>query len=100
MVSASLVERNLLADASSVVEKNKNCKRKDEQMKAVANGLRLLGYDASISKSRWEKTPSFPAGTFLLRLPPARSVSPTFPSSDGTGVLTDDLTQASTSTST
>ncbi|RRT79138.1 hypothetical protein B296_00022949 [Ensete ventricosum] len=57
-----LVERNLLADASSVVEKNKNCKRKDEQMKAVANGLRLLGYDASISKSRWEKTPSFPAG--------------------------------------
>ncbi|URE26490.1 plant-specific domain TIGR01615 family protein [Musa troglodytarum] len=62
VVCPSLVERNILADASSVVEKNKNCKRKDEQMKAVANGLRLLGYDASICKSRWEKTPSFPAG--------------------------------------
>ncbi|CAL9048045.1 uncharacterized protein LOC135632837 [Musa acuminata AAA Group] len=62
VVCATLAERNLLADASSVVEKCKNCNRKDEHMKAIADGLRSLGYDAAICKSRWEKTPSFPAG--------------------------------------
>lgn len=68
VVCTTVSERNLLADASTVVERNKNFKRKNEHMKAVTDGLRSLGYDASLCKSRWEKTASIPAGTFLLRL--------------------------------
>ncbi|KAG1368698.1 hypothetical protein COCNU_14G011660 [Cocos nucifera] len=58
---ASVVERNLLADASRIPEKNKN---KDDCRRIVTDGLQSLGYDASICKSRWEKTPSFPAGEY------------------------------------
>nr|DAD19702.1 TPA_asm: hypothetical protein HUJ06_021165 [Nelumbo nucifera] len=63
---ASVAERNLLADTAKVIEKNKGCKRKDDCRKVVTDGLVALGYDASICKSRWEKSPSFPAGTFLF----------------------------------
>ncbi|URE24423.1 plant-specific domain TIGR01615 family protein [Musa troglodytarum] len=62
VVCTTVAERNLLADASSVVERSKNFKRKNEHMKAVTDGLRSLGYDASQCKSRWEKTASIPAG--------------------------------------
>ncbi|KAF9682947.1 hypothetical protein SADUNF_Sadunf05G0161200 [Salix dunnii] len=63
----SVCERNLLADAARVVDKNKMCKRKDDVWrKIVADGLLGLGYDASICKSRWEKSPSYPAGERLL----------------------------------
>ncbi|XP_010923500.1 uncharacterized protein [Elaeis guineensis] len=58
---ASVAERNLLADASRILEKNKN---KDDCRRIVTDGLQSLGYDASICKSRWEKTPSFPAGEY------------------------------------
>ncbi|KAG5554593.1 hypothetical protein RHGRI_012230 [Rhododendron griersonianum] len=61
---ASVAERNLLADTSKIVEKNKACKRKDDLRKIVTDGLLLLGHDASICKSRWEKSPSFPAGEY------------------------------------
>jgi len=58
--SASVAERNLLADASRLADK---CgKGKAECRRAVADGLRALGYDASVCKSRWEKAPSYPAG--------------------------------------
>uniref|UniRef100_A0A5B6ZUU6 Uncharacterized protein n=1 Tax=Davidia involucrata TaxID=16924 RepID=A0A5B6ZUU6_DAVIN len=60
----SVGERNLLADTSKIVEKNKICKLKDDLRKFVADGLFVLGYDASICKSRWEKSPSYPAGEY------------------------------------
>lgn len=61
---ASVAQRNLLADTSKIVEKNKFCKRKDELRKIVAQGLIIIGYDASICKSRWEKSSSYPAGEY------------------------------------
>jgi hypothetical protein len=62
---ASLVERHLLVETSRIVDKNKTCKRKDDLIKIVTDGLLLFGHDASICKSRWEKSPSFPAGNPL-----------------------------------
>ncbi|KAG6420103.1 hypothetical protein SASPL_116620 [Salvia splendens] len=60
---ASVEERNLLAETSRIVEKNsKTCKRKDELRKVVSDGLVALGYNASVCKSKWEKTSSVPAG--------------------------------------
>ncbi|XP_059632435.1 uncharacterized protein LOC132275071 [Cornus florida] len=61
---ASVDERNLLADTSKIIEKNKICKRKDDLRKIVTDGLLILGYDASICKSRWEKSSSYPAGEY------------------------------------
>ncbi|OMP08812.1 hypothetical protein COLO4_06094 [Corchorus olitorius] len=62
---ASVSERNLLADTARIVEKNKISKRKDDfSRKVVTDGLLALGYDASICKSRWEKSPSYPAGEY------------------------------------
>ncbi|KAI3986764.1 hypothetical protein MKX01_002257 [Papaver californicum] len=61
----SIIEKNLLADTSKIVEKNKICKpRKDDCRKIVVEGLLILGYDASICKSRWEKTHAYPAGEY------------------------------------
>ncbi|KAL6970489.1 hypothetical protein U1Q18_046774 [Sarracenia purpurea var. burkii] len=57
-------ERNLLADTSKIVEKHKICKQKGDLRKIVTDGLLLLGYDASVCKSRWEKCPSYPAGEY------------------------------------
>ncbi|XAR61151.1 hypothetical protein NMG60_11034775 [Bertholletia excelsa] len=62
---ASVTERNLLADTSKIVDKNKISKCKDDFCrKIVTEGLLSLGYDASICKSRWEKTHSYPAGEY------------------------------------
>ncbi|KVH88480.1 Protein of unknown function DUF506, plant [Cynara cardunculus var. scolymus] len=61
-------QRNLLADTSNIVEKNKACKRKDELMKLVAEALLLIGYDASICKSRWEKSYSYPTADRLQQI--------------------------------
>ncbi|KAL3649029.1 hypothetical protein CASFOL_005432 [Castilleja foliolosa] len=61
----SMAERNLLADTSRIVEKNnKTSKRKDDLRKIVNDGLISLGYNASICKSKWEKTSSIPAGKY------------------------------------
>ncbi|KAG6384341.1 hypothetical protein SASPL_155852 [Salvia splendens] len=57
---ATLAERNLLADASKIVEKNnKTPKRKDDLRKIVTDGLISLGYNASLCKSKWDKSPQF-----------------------------------------
>lgn len=64
------MERNLLADISKMVEKNKTCKRKDDLRTIVTDGLLSLGFNASVCKSKWEKTSSIPAGTYLLSPPP------------------------------
>ncbi|KAI3827727.1 hypothetical protein L1987_01810 [Smallanthus sonchifolius] len=58
----SVIQRNLLENTSKIVEKNKNCKWKDELRKTVVKELLLLGYDASICKSHWEKSSTYPAG--------------------------------------
>ncbi|KAI9073947.1 hypothetical protein K1719_044073 [Acacia pycnantha] len=64
ILCASVAERNLLADTAKIVENNKVFKRKDDLRKIVAEGLYLLGYDCSICKSKWDKTPSCPAGEY------------------------------------
>ncbi|KAL7105358.1 hypothetical protein ACP275_07G039100 [Erythranthe tilingii] len=62
---ASVAERNLLADTSKIVEKhNKTCKRKDDLRKIVTDCLIALDYNASVCKSKWEKSPSIPAGEY------------------------------------
>ncbi|XP_062085090.1 uncharacterized protein LOC133791181 [Humulus lupulus] len=65
VLCSSVSERNLLADTARIVDRNKICKRKDEICRTiVTDGLLALGYDASICKSRWEKSPSYPAGEY------------------------------------
>jgi len=65
-VCGSANEKKVLEDTSRIfAEKNKVCKRKDELRKIVTEGLLSLGYDAAICKSKWEKSPSFPAGILL-----------------------------------
>jgi uncharacterized protein (TIGR01615 family) len=63
---ASTAERNLLADASRIAERcGKGSgfgRKKADIRRAVADGLRALGYDAAVCTSRWDKTPSHPAG--------------------------------------
>ncbi|KAL5068422.1 hypothetical protein RYX36_019309 [Vicia faba] len=62
---ASVVERNLLADTSKIVDKNsKVFKRKNDLRKIVAENLSSLGYDSSICHSKWDKTLSHPAGEY------------------------------------
>lgn len=61
----SISERNVLADITKIIEKNRMIKRKDNFIrKMVVDGLVAVGYDASICESRWEKTPSVPAGAY------------------------------------
>ncbi|XP_076958706.1 uncharacterized protein LOC143634549 [Bidens hawaiensis] len=61
----TVFERNLLADASKIVDKNKTCKKKDEvSRKMVADSLLAAGYTVSICKSRWDKTSAYPAGEY------------------------------------
>ncbi|XP_008775235.1 uncharacterized protein LOC103695641 [Phoenix dactylifera] len=65
VLCTSVAERNLLADASNIMENfTKMGRGKEDSRRAVADGLRALGYDAAVCKSRWEKCPSFPAGEY------------------------------------
>ncbi|KAK1267345.1 hypothetical protein QJS04_geneDACA021856 [Acorus gramineus] len=60
---STTAERNLLADASKVLEKNRTSnKSKDDGRRILVEGLLAVGYDASLCLSRWDKSPSFPAG--------------------------------------
>ncbi|XP_031474167.1 uncharacterized protein LOC116246434 [Nymphaea colorata] len=60
---ASVPERNLLADTARLVEvRSKSCRQNVSLKASVAEGLLALGYDASICKSKWDQTPSHPAG--------------------------------------
>lgn len=68
---ATVVERNLLADTSKIVDKNnKVYKRKDELKKIVTESLSSLGYDSSICISKWDKTRTYPAGNLLYLFSP------------------------------
>ena len=67
---ASVAERNLLADTAKIVDKNNKInKSKEDLRKIVTDGLSYLGYNSSICKSKWDKSPSYVAGirslTFL-----------------------------------
>ncbi|THU46898.1 hypothetical protein C4D60_Mb09t09770 [Musa balbisiana] len=68
VLCASMAERNLLADASKILEKAKNSKNKGDWRRMVADGLRSLGYDVAVCRSRWDQSPSFPAGIVALSL--------------------------------
>ncbi|CAN0918313.1 hypothetical protein LINGRAHAP2_LOCUS30800, partial [Linum grandiflorum] len=62
---SSVIERNLLADIAKMIDKKKINKRNDEFCrKIVTDGLNALGLNASICKSRWEKSYSHPAGDY------------------------------------
>ncbi|KAK1315505.1 hypothetical protein QJS10_CPA06g01829 [Acorus calamus] len=62
---STTAERNLLADASKVLEKNRTSnKSKDDGRRILVEGLLAVGYDASLCRSRWDKSPSFPAGDY------------------------------------
>ncbi|KAL3634489.1 hypothetical protein CASFOL_021543 [Castilleja foliolosa] len=62
---ASMAERNLLSDTSKIVENNNRiCRRKDDLRKIVTDGLIALGYNASVCKSKWEKSSSVHAGEY------------------------------------
>lgn len=58
MACPNVYERILLAEIIKIFEKNKTaCKREDDNYrKTINDGLLNLGYDASICKSRWEKS--------------------------------------------
>lgn len=65
LTCATVAEINLLADATKIVDKNnKSVKRKEDMRKIVNEGLLSLHYDSSICKSKWDKSPSFPAGEY------------------------------------
>jgi len=59
----NVTERNLLADASKIMDRTRSFKcGKSETRKIICDGLKSLGYDAAVCKSKWEKTTSVPAG--------------------------------------
>ncbi|XP_051120881.1 uncharacterized protein LOC127244398 isoform X2 [Andrographis paniculata] len=58
-------ERNLLADAAHVIDRSKIGKRKDDSARKIfTDGLISLGYNASICRSNWEKSISYPCGEY------------------------------------
>lgn len=71
---ASVWERNLLADASKLVEAaslegNTVCKDKEDctngcLRRAVMNRLRSSGYNAAVCKSRWDQANGYPSGDY------------------------------------
>ncbi|KAK1296779.1 hypothetical protein QJS10_CPB15g01902 [Acorus calamus] len=52
-------------DLLKVLESNKtSIKNKDASRRILVEGLLTVGYDASLCRSRWDKSPSFPAGEY------------------------------------
>ncbi|XP_066388707.1 uncharacterized protein [Miscanthus floridulus] len=73
---ASLRERNLLADVSTLVEHHRaSGARKRDLLRLLAESLRAAGHDAAVCLSRWDKSASHPAGehAYLDVLLPAAS---------------------------
>jgi uncharacterized protein (TIGR01615 family) len=73
---ASLRERNLLADVSTLDERHRAAgARKRDLLRLLAESLRAAGNDAALCLSRWDKTSSHPAGehAYLDVLLPAGS---------------------------
>ncbi|KAG8096022.1 hypothetical protein GUJ93_ZPchr0013g34891 [Zizania palustris] len=60
---ASLRERNLLADVSTLVERHRAAgTRKRDLLRLVTASLRAAGHDAAVCLSRWDKSSSHPKG--------------------------------------
>uniref|UniRef100_A0ACD5WUH1 Uncharacterized protein n=2 Tax=Avena sativa TaxID=4498 RepID=A0ACD5WUH1_AVESA len=60
---ASLRERNLLADVSTLVERHRAAgARKRDLLRLLAASLVAMGHDAALCLSRWDKSSSHPAG--------------------------------------
>jgi uncharacterized protein (TIGR01615 family) len=60
---ATLRERNLLADACAHLERHRAAgARRRDLLRLVASSLRAAGHDAAVCVSRWDKSPSHPAG--------------------------------------
>ncbi|KAJ1295557.1 hypothetical protein BS78_01G233500 [Paspalum vaginatum] len=61
---ATLRERNLLADVCAHVERHRaaGARRRRDLLRLVASSLRAAGHDAAVCVSRWDKSPSHPAG--------------------------------------
>uniref|UniRef100_A0A0D9VPV5 DUF506 domain-containing protein n=1 Tax=Leersia perrieri TaxID=77586 RepID=A0A0D9VPV5_9ORYZ len=60
---ATLRERNLLADVSTMVAHHRAAgARKRDLLRLVAESLRAAGHDAAVCVSRWEKSSSHPKG--------------------------------------
>ncbi|XP_040378407.1 uncharacterized protein LOC102716300 [Oryza brachyantha] len=60
---ASLRERNLLADVSTLVERHRAAgARKRDLLRLLAASLRAAGHDAAVCFSRWDKSSSHPKG--------------------------------------
>ncbi|BAF26524.1 uncharacterized protein [Oryza sativa Japonica Group] len=72
---ATLRERNLLADVCGHVERHRaGGARRRELLGLVAASLRAAGHDAAVCVSRWDKSPTHPAGEHAyvdVLLPPA-----------------------------
>lgn len=62
---ACVLERNLLADIARIVKENSINHRDNSSKHKVVNGLIALGYDASVCKSKWEKSQSCLSGIVL-----------------------------------
>lgn len=63
----SSAEKDLLSETARIVERTRTKGGKEDCgaiRKMVADGLVALGYDASLCKCRWEKTPTIPAGEY------------------------------------
>ncbi|RCV43036.1 hypothetical protein SETIT_9G263700v2 [Setaria italica] len=60
---ATLRERNLLADVCAHLERHRAAgARRRDLLRLVAASLRAAGHDAAVCVSRWDKSPSHPAG--------------------------------------
>ncbi|TVU31061.1 hypothetical protein EJB05_22728 [Eragrostis curvula] len=73
---ATLRERNLLADVCAHLERHRAAgARRRDLLRLVAASLRAAGHDAAVCVSRWDKSPSHPAGehAYLDVLLPAAS---------------------------
>lgn len=73
---STLRERNLLADVCAHLERHRAAgARRRDLLRLVASPLRAAGHDAAVCVSRWNKSPSHPAGehAYLDVLLPAAS---------------------------
>lgn len=62
VVCSSSTEWNLTADTNSTMEMFVNVKSKEELRRMLVKNLKLIGYDAEICTSKWDKSPTYPAG--------------------------------------
>lgn len=61
----NVCERKLLAETERILDRNKMRKLRDSVCRRIlTEGLISLGHNASICRSKWEKSPCFPGGEY------------------------------------